>query len=255
MLSSEHVTQFRDDGYVLIDNVLPQADVARLINAVESLERDGNRAAVGLGWSADRLTTIHNIPLQAPPLSRVLMYRPVVEIVEQLVGGPIRVTGGLLMDKDPNHNWQIGWHQDNGIYVDRIPEGERQDVRGGLPVLSTKGMELHRNVTCRIALDNSTPENGGLYVMPGSHRTNTQAVEGAHDRFADDCGTSVRQSPGSMLCYAPLLLHRSEKSESPDSRRRVLHLQYGPADLSLPDANCYSFPQPVPLRAVDSLAC
>ena len=253
MLSNDQVSQFHDEGYVLIDRVLAAEDVALLIDALETIERTDEPGSGGYGWAGNRVTTIHTIPLQPGPLSRVVSYGPLVRIVEQLVGAPVRVTGGLLMDKDPNHNWGIGWHQDNGIYVDRIPHGEPNDVRGGLPVLSTKAMELARNVTCRLAIDPSTPENGGLYVLPRSHRTNLHGPDKPFDRFAGERGIAVRQAPGSLLCYAPLLLHRSEKSESPTSRRRVLHLQYGPADLALPGTNCYNFPQPVPLQACDTL--
>lgn len=253
MLSNEQLTQFHDEGYVLIDGVLTPDEVAMLIDALEAIERTDEPGSGGYGWAGHRVTTIHNIPLQPAPLSSIVSYRPIVRIVEQLIGAPVRVTGGLLMDKDPNHNWGIGWHQDNGIYIDCIPPGEPQDVRGGLPVLSTKAMELERNVTCRLALDASTPENGGLYVLPRSHRTNLQGPDKPFERFAPEKGIGVRQTPGSVLCYAPLLLHRSEKSESPTSRRRVLHLQYGPADLKLPGANCYNFPQPVPLQACDNL--
>jgi ectoine hydroxylase-related dioxygenase (phytanoyl-CoA dioxygenase family) len=249
MLTAEQVDEFHREGFVVLRALFDARAVATLVDAVERIERAGDNTAAGVSWSDDRVTTIQNIPLQPAPLCLSLQYPALVDAVTQLVGGPIRVTGGLLLDKDPKHNWAIGWHQDNGIYVSRIPQGERDDVRGGLPVYSTQKMELARNVTCRVALDASTPENGGLFVLPGSHLENRWPAKTMAEDFADEPGVGVVQRPGDVLCYAPLLMHRSEKSAA-TGRRRVIHLQYGPVDLQLPGTECYPFPQPTPVTPV-----
>jgi ectoine hydroxylase-related dioxygenase (phytanoyl-CoA dioxygenase family) len=113
-------------------------------------------------------------------------------------------------------------------------------------------MELKNNVICRIALDGATADNGGLYVLPRSHRENYGGNENILARFADQKGQIASQPPGSALFYRPLLLHRSEKSRS-DKRRRILHLSFGPADLTLPGAELYPWPQPIPLSPLDDL--
>jgi len=249
MVTAEQIDAFGHEGFVVLRGLFDARAVSTLVDAVERIEQSGDHDAAGVNWSGERVTTIQNIPLQPAPLGLSLQYPALVEAAIQLVGGPIRVTGGLLMDKDPQHNWAIGWHQDNGIYVSAIPAGERDDVRGGLPVYSTQGMELAWNVTCRVALDASTPENGGLFVLPGSHLENRWPFKTMKADFADEPGVGVVQQPGDVLCYAPLLMHRSEKSIA-TSRRRVIHLQYGPSDLALPGTTCYPFPQPTPLTSV-----
>ncbi|MEC9378474.1 MAG: phytanoyl-CoA dioxygenase family protein, partial [Candidatus Latescibacterota bacterium] len=145
------------------------------------------------------------------------------------------------------------WHQDNGIYVDRIPRGAPQDIRGGLPVYSTLGMEMADNVSCRISLDVAGDSTGGLYVLPGSHRENYGGNDKVKERFGAERGVLAHQEPGSALCYRPLLLHRAEKMVEA-GRRRILHLQYGPDDLRLPGTETYCWPQPRPLSPVDRLA-
>lgn len=251
MPTSDELARFDREGFLTVEGLLGPDDVAALIAGLGRVERDGDRGDPGVNWSNGRATTIHNLPLQAGPLAALFGYAPVLRIVERLVGGPARVTGGLLLDKDPANNWDIGWHQDNGIYVEAIPPGEPRDVRGGLPVLTTRGMELARNVTCRIALDPSTAGTGGLFVLPASHASNLGAYDAS--RLAGVAGMAVEQRAGDALFYRPLLLHRSEKTASA-SRRRTLHLQYGPSDLTLPGAAPYPWPQPCPLHRIDALA-
>lgn len=253
MLNAEQFQTFHDNGYVIVDDVLSADEVRHMVGALESIERAGDHGDIGISWSDQTVTTIQTLPMLSGLLPRYLQFRPIVEMVEQLVGSKLRATGGLMLDKDPKANWDIGWHQDTGIYVKAIPQGEPDDVRAGLPVLSTKNMELGRNVTCRLALDDSSPQTGGLYVLPGSHKSNLQPKGDVKERFAEVKGVPTTQKAGSVLCYCPLLLHRSEKSVLETGRRRVLVAQYGPADLTLPDTECYPFPQPVPLTAVDSL--
>jgi ectoine hydroxylase-related dioxygenase (phytanoyl-CoA dioxygenase family) len=252
MLTQEQVHHFCDHGYLVVENVLTEEEVETLRGAVEQIERKNDREDISIKWSHHYASTIFNLPMRPGPLSRVLQYRPVLSLIEQLVGEKVRVTGGLLLDKDPQNNWDIGWHQDTGIYVAAIPPGEPEDIRGGFPVYRTKGLELSRTVTCRIALDPSTAESGGLYVLPGSHRTNLGKGEDVKRRFAHEKGVLAYQLPGSALFYCPLTLHRSEKM-TVQERRRILHLKYSPADTQLPGVELYPWPQPCPLVPLDTL--
>ncbi len=252
MLTKEQLTRFRDQGYLVVEEVITQAEVEVLRNAITQLGLSRHPGDVGLSHAGNYLTVIHDLAKRPGPLGRIIQYRPVLELVEQLIGGPARVTGGLLLDKDPEHNWEIPWHQDTGIYVEKIPPGEPEDVRGGLPVYSTKGMELAGDLTCRLALDPAMGDSGGLYVLPGTHREHLG--KGVAQRFGSEKGVLAPQQTGSALFYNPLILHRSERMTSSQGHRRILHLSWGPADLKLPDgAEIYPWPQPCPLTPVGEL--
>lgn len=253
MLTQPQLDHFRDQGYLVVEGVLTTAEIEVLKEAVARLEQEGDRQDLSLKWSKENLTTILDLPVRAGSLSRLLQYRPVLSLVEQLAGAPLRVAGGLLLDKDPENNWEIGWHQDTGICVAAIPPGKPEDIRGGRPFYRTKGLELARDVACRIALDPATAESGGLYLLPGSHRANLGSGDHVKQRFAAEQGIPAQQAPGSALCYCPLTLHRSEKMALP-GRRRILHLRYSLADLKLPGAVPYPWPQPCPVTPLDSLA-
>lgn len=252
MLTQEQLKLFHDQGYLIVENILTQLDVeksraalAQLASAPPGAENDGKP-------SANYLKAIHDLPQRPGLLGVVLRYRPLLQLVEQLVGGPVQTTGGLLIAKGPESNWDIPWHQDTGIYVAAIPPGEPEDIRDGLPVFTTKHLELHRNATCRLALDPALADSGGLYVLPGSHDKNLGQGENLAKRIAGETGVLAPQPLGSALFYKPLILHRSEKMAVPGFRR-ILHLSYGPMDLCLPGAQIYPWFQPRPLTPVAEL--
>jgi ectoine hydroxylase-related dioxygenase (phytanoyl-CoA dioxygenase family) len=253
-LTQEQIAHFRDQGYLLVENVITLAQAELLRAAIEQLNLARHPGDQGLSTADNYLTVIHDLPKRPGPLGRIIQYRPVLEMVQQLIGEQVRVTGGLLLDKDPRHNWEVPWHRDTGIYVEKIPPGEKDDVRGGLPVYSTRGLELIGDVTCRLALDPALPDSGGLYVLPGTHRQHLGDNKNVAALHGNNKGVSAPQSIGSALFYNPLTLHRSEKMTASQQHRRILHLSWGPADLRLPDgAEVYPWPQPCPLTPVDAL--
>src|SRR4030095_9839691 len=91
---------------------------------------------------------------------------------------------------------------------------------------------LSRTIARRLHLDASTPQNGPLRVIPGSHANGVLSVE---DVFA----VARHQTPvdcivprGGVLAMRPLLIHSSSKSKA-DFPRRVLHIEYADSlDLS-----------------------
>ena len=250
-LSTEQRQQFDDVGYTGGDNLLSADEVGVLRDALTELE-SSNRQDECLDWKGGHIVTIHGLPLFEGALSRLVQYRPVVDLISTLMSRSIQLTGAILLDKHPEHNWDIGWHQDNGIYVDHIPEGAPEDIRGGIPVYSTLAMEMAHNVSCRISLDEAGLDTGGLYVLPRSHLENYGGNDKIKERFGADEGVLAHQAPGSALCYRPLLLHRANKMTA-SGRRRILHLQYGPDDLELPGTDTYPWPQGRPLTALENL--
>jgi hypothetical protein len=142
---------------------------------------------------------------------------------------PFRAT---LFDKSPRVNWLVVWHQDTAL-----PLRKRHDVSGwgpwsvkdGVVYAHAPAMVLSRIVALRIHLDDSTPLNGPLRVLP---RTHTQGV------LSDDeiHGLSTKIQPvdclvrrGGVVAMRPLLVHSSTKSKA-EIQRRVLHIEYAASE-------------------------
>ena len=182
-------------------------------------------------------------------------------------------------------------HQDTGIVC--APYPGRPGTQEKLPAVTTTGLELGRNVSVRIALDDADrPELAGLKLLPTSHRENALAnmseTPRAREIVAELEGRAVLppHRRGGALFYSPYLFHSSDRHADADNvdhgrRRRILTAFYGPLDLRLPvdpEASwsgamstvslgvgraddgrrlgwleTFPFPQPAPLTALDSL--
>jgi ectoine hydroxylase-related dioxygenase (phytanoyl-CoA dioxygenase family) len=84
---------------------------------------------------------------------------------------------------------------------------------------------LEQVLALRVHLDDSTPTNGPLRVIPGTHRfgvlTDAEIQEHAGNSYAVVCTVPT----GGAIAMRPLLIHASSKSES-ELPRRVLHIEY-----------------------------
>lgn len=151
-----------------------------------------------------------------------------MQIAQHILGlgaTPFRAT---LFDKSPQSNWLVVWHQDTAL-----PLRERRDIQGWGPWSTKDGVTyahapataLCRVVALRVHLDDSTPQNGPLRVLPGTHAKGVlsdDAIQELALRIAPvDC--SVPQ--GGVLVMRPLIVHASSKSAL-KIPRRVLHIEY-----------------------------
>lgn len=78
-----------------------------------------------------------------------LLWNPAFLIpASQLLGGPVRFWHDQLFVKPPHHGGAVAWHQDYSYWTRTKPLA---------------------HLTCWIGLDDSTPENGCVQYVPGSH--------------------------------------------------------------------------------------
>lgn len=142
-----------------------------------------------------------------------------LDLVEEVVGPDIICWGAHVICKPPGNGLQVPWHQDSGYWPIR-------------PVATS---------TVWIALDSSTPENGCLRVIPGSHKSGVNyhhridgnpelAIEQVVDdeRFDDSTATDVVLDAGQLSIHDAFLLHSSRANRSP-ARRAGLALRFMPA--------------------------
>src|SRR5258708_1407115 len=138
---------------------------------------------------------------------------------------PFRAT---LFEKTEQANWLIAWHQDTAL-----PFSARFEAAGGGPWSIKAGVHyahapagaLERIVALRVHLDDSTPDNGPLRVVPGSKRAGVLTDEEVHAVAERHTWTECVVSRGGVVAMRPLLIHASSKSRNGELRR-VLHIEY-----------------------------
>jgi ectoine hydroxylase-related dioxygenase (phytanoyl-CoA dioxygenase family) len=204
-----------DPGYSVFTTVFPPADMVPILDSLAEAEIDRTRAGA-------------RHVLRVPPIQELAHDRRLVTIASQFVGHaavPFRAT---LFDKSPGSNWLVTWHQDTALPLcGRVdsPEWGPWSTKAGVLYAHAPDWALETIVALRVSLDDSTPSNGPLRVLPGSHRGGVLSIEQI-ERLAQ-CTTAIDcpASAGGVVAMRPLTVHASWKSA--DHRpRRVLHIEY-----------------------------
>ena len=166
--------------------------------------------------------------LQHAGIARLAEDARLLGIAREVLGAtavPFRAT---LFDKSPTSNWLVVWHQDTAL-----PLRNRVDAEGWGPWSKKAGIlyahaptsALERILALRIHLDDSTPENGPLRVLPGTHRLGVLSDEEVHDLAQVTRAADCTVARGGVLAMRPLLIHSSSKMQAQVSRR-VIHIEY-----------------------------
>jgi len=202
------------DGFAIVPGVFARDEIAELVSALPELNgAAGTRGLLDLPWCRN---------LSQDP--------KILGPVQDAIGPNAVAVRGILFDKNPTSNWNLGWHQDTKIAVRQRVEtegftawSEKEGVVHCQPPLSV----LEASVAVRIHLDPCGADNGPLQVLPGSHLLGI-SKEAPEDLLptAESCLANV----GDVILMKPLTWHASSKASSPN-HRRVIHLEYCAAEL------------------------
>jgi ectoine hydroxylase-related dioxygenase (phytanoyl-CoA dioxygenase family) len=213
------------DGFVIARAVATPGEIAALIAVFETADL----ARVERGGQTFGARNLLNFPQV-----RAVVSTPVLTaLLTPLLGSNYRAVRGPFFDKTEGANWPVLWHQDLSLAVK-----EQRDLLGWKN-WSTKRGVLHvqppaailaRMVTVRLHLDDCDADNGPLRVIAGSHANDILSRDVIRAQTTRDCTQAVLANAGDALFMRPLILHASSPAARP-VHRRVLHLEFAPADL------------------------
>lgn len=221
-----HLHALREDGFTIVEQLIDDGDVRALIESLAIASQSDARRA---GHGRRNLFEIEAV-------RRLACDAAIRGLVASIVGhDDAFAVRAILFDKSPGANWFVGWHQDRAIAV-----AERHDVAGfgpwsvkaGVPHVEPPTNVLERMVTVRVALDAADEDNGGLRVLPGSHRLGVLSPQQLHDLDASAAVTPDVPRGGALL-MRPLLLHASSQARQA-THRRVIHLEFAAESLPSP---------------------
>ena len=136
MLSADLRQSYQDQGYLIVEDLLSPEEVSGFL---AEQDRDVPEEAKGLGlrrYTAD------------PSWASIARNSKVKEIVSELVGGDPMIVQTMYMAKSPEGGTGVALHQDTH-YIRNEP---------------------NTLMACWIALNDTDRDNGGLCVVPGSHK-------------------------------------------------------------------------------------
>ena len=200
---------FENDGYVIVRGAI-DADLAR-------------EAQAHVHWLLQRNPGVrpeqlhHHLAIQDPFWIRLVSDSRLVDIAEQFVGPDVALFATHYICKPPKEGQPVLWHQD-GSYWPLDP------------------MEV---VTLWLAVSDSTPENGCMRVIPGTHRKPLEDHRQRAD-VASVLGSSLDPAhvdeskaidvvlrAGDVSIHHPNLFHGSDANRS-DRWRMGLTIRYIP---------------------------
>lgn len=167
------------------------------------------------------------------PLVAALLAQPAVDDLVQGVLGPrAKAVRAIAFDKTESANWLVPWHQDLTIAVERRDDRapvDRWTVKAGVAHCEAPVALLSSMLTLRWHLDLIGPDDGGLRVLPGSHRLGRLNAEERRLSAAKFQQVELAVSAGTVLALRPLLVHGSRRRTT-KGHRRVLHVELAAGD-------------------------
>ena len=210
---------FAENGYAIFKDVFTPEEMNQLAAQIEAHQRRheeaiGEKGRVeGISRQGEITFTAH-LAEQDDRL-RAFVQRPeFIAIATEWLGPDIDLYWNQAVFKGPDGDKQFPWHQDDGY----------------TPV------EPSPYLTLWIALNDATPENGCIWVRPGSHKNGLAPHESTpiglacHALDDPDQGIAAPVRAGSLVAFQSLLMHKSGVNRTPGTRKAYI-VQYAKAGL------------------------
>lgn len=219
MLTQEQIAFYRENGFLVVEDLLPPALIAQAREVVNSFVEQSRAVAShdavydlepGHSSEAPRVRRLKD-PCAIHPVFRQLGFSDaILDCVSSLIGPDIRYQGGKLNMKSAAFGSPVEWHQDFAFYP-------------------------HTNddlLAVGIALDDCTLENGCMLMIPGSHCGPildhhqdgffVGAVNMERASINLQCAVPVPVRAGGITLHHCRMLHASAPNTSQQSRRLFL---------------------------------
>lgn len=225
-LTDSQFEQYQQEGYVVVEDVLSAAEVTRLKTRLREYVR-GDREETAFDrmlepaidreafdWEGEPVRKFEGVGMaREDDVFRDLAFHDdIVDVVSQLQGPNLKLLRCAGMLKPPGVGSAKKFHQDAAYY----------------PIHPTD------HVTVWVALDEATPENGCMQVVPGAHTDGLLTHESLEydtditvsERDYDEGDTvALPMEPGDALFQHCLVPHYTAPNES-DQWRRALIVAY-----------------------------
>ncbi len=227
-LTAEQIQFFNENGYLPYGRVLSDDDIQALRERTEEIAagrlthvpskyiqleeqfRDGKKKA---DPRIDMIRKMVYLCYHDDLFEAVAKKSEIVDVIEVLLSPNIKLYTDQLMMKPRFNGTVTDWHQDSVAWPMFAPQN---------------------HVSCWVALDDATVDNGCMTVIPGSHKWGPISREYkdlflAQEFLADP--VPVELKAGQCMFHHGLNFHRTEANTTPN-RRRGLALHYLDAETS-----------------------
>lgn len=220
MLTPQQIEDYRNNGFLLIENALTEQQLTRLRTVTNSLIQQSATVTqsnemfdLDAGHSADnpRLTRI-KLPHTLDPIYwEIIRSDNIRGLITPLIGDNIRLHTSKLNTKAPDGGMAVEWHQDWAFYP-------------------------HTNddlLAVGIMLEDVTEQSGPLMAVPGTHKgpildhsrngVFCGAIDPEDPLFEADKAKTLTGSAGSLSIHHVRTLHGSAPNHSNNARKILFY--------------------------------
>jgi ectoine hydroxylase-related dioxygenase (phytanoyl-CoA dioxygenase family) len=211
-------TQFDANGYLVVERLFPDDLVdelrevtAAFVDGVADGTVEGDKLdAFENGDGVRQLRRIMDPEKVHATYDMIMRHEPLVDLVQELLGGTVRFDHGKLNFKPPSGGAAVEWHQDWAFY----PQTNDDMLAVG------------------VMIEDCTLDNGPLMVIPGSHKgpvydhhKDGRFVGGIHSDLLKDVlpeAVALTAPAGSISVHHVRTLHGSAMNKSKVNRPLLL---------------------------------
>ena len=214
---AERVAQIEEQGYTIVPDFLPLAEVAAIRHAFDTEVPITEMRAIGT--TTGKTWRAHNLLAKTRAVDHLFLDPRIRALVEGVLGKHTQVNVTTLFNVLPGETRQF-LHQDDGLWP--IPRPHPHFVCNAL-----------------IALDDQDEENGATHIVPYSHKW--------HDRKVDQSVATlqVAMRSGTMLMWEGGLWHGGGANRSADRERMGFFMSHNVAYLRPQEIQLVSVPREV----------
>lgn len=186
---------FERQGFIILRNYLSTGEVAGYRTAIDDAVMQLHTES---GLNADGLVFHSNLFRLSAALAQSIAAPKIASVVEAVSGAPLWVRWDQQISKHPG-GVVFPWHRDNAYNKLKA-----------------------EHFQCWIPLTEMTPENGALWLQPGSHRWEETEHHKKDNHWVASCDDAkaicLEASPGDLVLFSSRLFHKTGVNTSQQPR-------------------------------------
>ncbi|MFC4274761.1 ectoine hydroxylase [Achromobacter aloeverae] len=154
-LSGQQLRDYERDGFLMLENLLPENEVAAILAEIGRMSRDPaiiRREESITEPGSDAVRSIFMVHTLSAMISRLVRDPRLINVARQILGSEVYVHQSRANMKPGFKGKEFYWHSDF----------ETWHVEDGMPAM--------RALSCTVLLSDNNACNGPLMLVPGSHR-------------------------------------------------------------------------------------